>query len=409
MRADLSRLTRVAAALALVVLGTGTSAHAVDPEGETTVEVSTAVLRWGMSNEANNAAHAPGTYNFFSAGRIRDPGKGNVALPQSAWRQSAEKVAIEKWNGSAYRPATWAGLRTDADGVTISGPTSGRYSGHQFVFSSGTGTVDREAGTAHLEWTGDVSVLFYSGFTFFYLSDPVLEVADGHGLLTGTLSGFGSSREQPEEWNEIPAREVTLADLPSIDLDDVAGFNATPAYDGVTVAASGTSWTGAFPQSFVSFMDELGAAPFWLNSGGSTDPAKKALPLSVSYDASDPVTPTTPEPPTPTAPIDNDAPPPPRTITKTVVRTRTVTAAPAPVAAPPVAPAAPAVAPATTSEIVTLVAQRTATQNETSRLWWVGGLLLALAALVAAGALRAPLRSHDEPSSETSPPERNNP
>lgn len=377
------RLRNVAAALLLAALALY-PVPATAADDATPVDVTDAVLRWGMSNEANNAAHAPGTYNFFSAGKIPDPGKANVVLPQTAWAQSSGPVAIEKWNGTAYRPATWAGLSTDSDGVTIPGPSSGRYSGHQFVFSGGTGTVDRAAGTAQISWDGDVSVLAYSGYTFFYLSDPVLEVADGAGTLTGTLSGFGSSREQPDLWQEIAPVEVTLADLPAVDLDDGAGFNAVPAYDGVEVVVGGTPYTGAFPQSFLDFQHQLGTAPFWLNSGSSTDPAKKAQALTVSYDASDPVTPTEPEEQTPAEPIDNDAPERPADVVRTITRTVTRTLA----AAPVVASTPVAAAPLTTSPVVQLVSVPARTESSDAALgWWLGGAFLALAALVVAGSL----------------------
>jgi hypothetical protein len=351
VRSELRVLRAVLLALVVVVLtalpGRGwaseepTATPTPTPSDNGSVVVDDAVLGWGMSNEANNAAFAPGTFNFFSAGKIADPGKGNVQLAAAGWSQHHSNVAIQKWNGSAYAPATWAGLRTDAGGTVISGPGSGRFSDHQFVFSGGVGTVDADAGTAHVGWTGDVTVLFYSGFTFFYLSDPVLDVADGAGTLTATLSGFGSTRDNPGSWTAIAPKTVTVADLPDVDLDDVAGFNATPAYDAVTTTLDGVATTGSFPQSFVGFMNDVGTAPFWMRSGSSTDAAKKALPITVSYDASRPVD--TPAPPkhTPAPVVHNDSPERPRTNTVTVTRTTTVTL--------PAAPAAPAAAPAAAS------------------------------------------------------------
>jgi hypothetical protein len=377
----------LAAAAALLLVGLGATAAADDAS----VQIDSAVLRWGMSNEANNAAHAPGTSNFFAAGRIPNPGAGNVKLPQGSWKQKSGNVAIEKWDGAAYRPATWAGLTSDKDGVAITSPTSGRYSDHQFVFSGGSGTVDATAGTAHIAWDGDVSVLFYSGFTFFYLSDPVLDVAGGSGTLTATLSGYGSSQANPDLWVEIPPETVTLADLPDVDLTDAAGFNALPAYDGVHVTVAGAPYTGSFPQSFVSFMDDAGTAPFWLNSGSSTDVAKKALALTVSYDAADPVEPAEPGTHTPNAPIDNDAPDPPKTVTRTITRTTTVPGAP--IVPPPAAIAPTTAAALTSSPVLQLVSASPATVTETedhSWAWWLGGGCLTLAVLVLAGAALAP-------------------
>lgn len=399
MRSDLRALRALLVALALVTLAAVPGpawAEGAEPE-VTSVEVEDALLRWGMSNEANNAAFAQGTYNFFSAGKIADPGRGNVALTQAGWSQRAGDVAIEKWNGSGYEPATWTGLSTDRDGVTLSGPGSGRYSGHQYVFSRGTGTVDVRAGTARIAWDGDVTVLFYSGYTFFYLSDPVLDVGDGKGTITATLSGFGSTRENPDAWVAIEPKPVTVADLPSVDLEDPRGFSATPAYDGVTTTLDELSVTDSFPQSFVAFMNELGIAPFWRRSGSAaTDPAKKALPVTVSYDASAPVLPEEPEPQTPAPEVENEAPDPPKVVTATVTRTVAVPGVPAPVAGS--APAS--LGPSTTSPVLGLVAVTDAASSspaDRSRAWWLGGTFLLLAALILAGSALIPLSGPRDP------------
>lgn len=395
---------RSAPVLLAVLLGALLLAHppAASAEGEPTdpapateVAVDDAVLRWGMSNEANNRA-PNGSYNFFSAGAATPAA---VELSQGEWSAKQGSVAIEKWNGTTYVPATWAGLRTDATGTAISDYRSGRYSGHQYVFSGGTGVVDPAAGTARIAWAGTVSVLFYGGAAFFRIADPELVVtAEGTGVLTGTVSGVGSSREDPGASFEIEPERVTLADLPALDLGE-AGFTATPAYDGVRVEVAGTQVTDSFPQSFVTVMDKLGTAPFWYRSGSLLDGAKKALPLSVSLDAADPVQ----EPPPPTsAPnpaVENTAPPAPTVVRETV--TRTVAAPPvaaAPRALPPPAPAA--LLPATSAgEVRTvLAAAPRADPAGNAGLWWLGGALFVLAAIVLAGAalipVPAPRRDH---------------
>lgn len=394
LRRATTLLVALLVALVVLLLAPPLPGAAGEDEGlpETSVAVDGAVLRWGMSNEANNAAHAPGTYNFFSAGRVPDPGRGNVQLPPAAWSQSAGAVAIEKWDGTRYRPATWDGLSRDPDGVPITGPSSGRYSGHQFVFSGGTGTVDRVAGTARISWVGTVSVLAYSGYSFFYLSDPVLEVADGSGVLTGTLSGFGASREEPDRWQEIAPVPVTLADLPLVDLADAAGFRALPAYDGVAVSVGGAPYTGAFPQSFLDFCDLLGTAAFWHDTGSSTDPAKKALPLSVSYDAGDPLGPIEPEEQTPAPPIENQAPARPvevvRTITRTLAAEPTTPAAGAPAPTPAPGPSVPQAEALSMTAPVALVSAGTDPAPSGSWLWWLGGVFLAAALVVTRPLLR---------------------
>ena len=97
-----------------------------DPTPTTTaVQLDDAVLRWGVNNESSNRAYAPRTYNFFSAGRVPDPGEGGETIPQGRWKQAAGDVQIQKWNGSAWRKATWAGLSTDSDGNPLGSPTAG--------------------------------------------------------------------------------------------------------------------------------------------------------------------------------------------------------------------------------------------------------------------------------------------
>jgi hypothetical protein len=361
------------------------------------VTVDDAVLRWSLNNESNNKAFAPNTYNFFSAGLLPDPGQGGVTIKEAQWRQATGNTSIEKWDGSSWRPATWAGLKTDSAGVALTSPTEGRFSNHAFVMRGGTGTVDVAAGTASVAWDADVTVLYYSGMSFFHVTDPVLQVVDGRGTLTAVLHGYASSQENPDVWAEVAGSRVTIATLPSIDLSDALGFVATPAYSGVVVTGVPQVTTGpdagAFPQSFIAYLDQLGAAAFWYSSGASTDPYKKALPLSVSYDASAPVV--VPEP------SDQDlawsAPPVPE---PTAVPPPSVTSPPvvrgvaAPVAMPP-----PAVVPPRTTVVAdaALILSRPATDlrlaaapaapepavvASTTRLWWLGGGLLLAAGLV---------------------------
>lgn len=381
----------------------------IEPTGEPTsgpVEVTDAVLRWGLSNESNNAAHEPGSFNFFSAGAVL-PGLGAL-LRQDQWRASAGDVTVEKWNGSAWRTTAWNGWRTTSDGTPITNPGAGTFSNHQVVVRGGEGTVDRATGTARITWEGTFTVLYYSGRSFFHVTDPRLDVAaDGTGTLTGSVSGYASSRDDPTQRVEVPAREVVLADLPSVDLDDPAGFTATPAYRGVRVTGTGQRTdvpdAGSFPQSFVTMMEELGTGPFWYSSGAATDPFKVALPLTVAYDAS------TPAPVPPPAPAPSDVPtvpentalaPPARGTsgrdgTAAPVRAAPRVAAPA-VLGVPVAEAAAAAPPLPAGQDLVAVSASSrpaASAAGGEALWWLGGgLLLGAAALVAVPRDRLPLR-----------------
>jgi len=376
--------------------GTPTDDPTATPtEGPT--EVADVVLRWGVNNESNTAAYLPGTFNFFSAGRA--PGNDGQPIPRSSWRPRAGDVAVEKWHARSrqWRTATWEGLRTDVSGAPL---TVGRSSGHTLVFGGGTGTVDRASGDADIAWDGDATVVYYSGFTMFYLSDPRLVVDDGDGVLTASVEGFASSRDQPGSWEPVPAKRVTVAVLPDVDLDDERGFVVEPAYRRVTVTVpdgvqlrEGPDW-GAFPQDFVSYMAGLGTAAFWYSSGGAADPNKVPLPLTLSLDAGDPVEPTPTDDPTatPTATPSNDAEDPPAPPSARP---------PGPGAAMPVPDAAavaggpdPLALPGSTADDLRLAAGAPAVvaplpAGSASWPWWAGSGLLLLAA---AGLLATPRR-----------------
>jgi hypothetical protein len=390
LRPDRTAAALLALLAGLLVAVPAVAAVAADEAGA--VPLDDAVLRWGVNNESSNRAFAPRTYNFFSAGRVPDPGKGGTTLERRHWHQKSGDVLVQKWDGATWRPATWTGLSTGSDGDPLGSPTSGTFSNHRFVFGGGTGEVDRDAGTAHIAWHGDVTVLYYSGMSFFYVTDPVLDVADGRATLTATVQGYASSVDDPDTWAPVDPATVTLADLPAVELGE-SGFSADPAYLGVAVTGVGQVDTGddlygAFPQSFVDYMDRLGTAPFWMSSGGATDAFKVPLPLTVGYDASvDQPGPSPSEQPT-QAPIDNPVVPPPSTVT--------VTATPAPV----VQPAPPAVVPPTASALpvaagplpsaAQLVAVAPAAapvagstgSHDSTPTWWLGGGLLLAAALM---------------------------
>jgi hypothetical protein len=274
--------------------------------------VDDAQLRWGLNDESNNAAFAPGTFNFLSAGEVADPGAGGTTLPSTGtgatwsngrpagWAARSGEVRIEKRQaGGGYALATFAGTSTDAAGTRLT-TSGGRFSDHQVVIDGGTGTVDPTAGTASVAWDGTFTVLYYSGMTFFTVSDPELRVTPTTAQLVGTVSGYASDMVDQTKWQKVPGQEVVLADLPrgQLQLPAEGGFSATPAYLGVRYDApaggveqvrSGPSW-GAFPSSYLDFMTKAGAAAYWYSSGGSADPHKVAKPITISYSAGDPIT-----------------------------------------------------------------------------------------------------------------------
>ncbi|KAA1422410.1 hypothetical protein FE697_014780 [Mumia zhuanghuii] len=318
----MKRHSSLALALAVGLVALITPLVPASADATTAREVSGATLRWGLSNETNNSAFAPGTYNFLSAGKVADPGVGGQTFKDAAtwlngkpagWKAEAGNVAIEKRTVSgSYAAATWEGLKTSSTGASISPPTSKVFSDHQVVLSGGSGWADPDTGRAKIAWDGDFTVVFYSGMSFFFVSDPELSVArDGTGVLTATLSGFGSSLADPTVWTSVPARKVTLATLPSVDID-ADGVTVAPAYEGVRNGAvdqstTGTGW-GSWPTSFIAWLADAGSASYWYSSGGAVDANKPPLPIAFAWvlgdtlaeDPEDPVGPVDPEPTTPT-------------------------------------------------------------------------------------------------------------
>lgn len=380
-------------------------------EPTTVREVTSAVLRWGVNNESNNRAFAPGTFNFLSAGKIADPGMGGQTMREAdsgatwtngrpaGWKAAEGNVRIEKYRtDQGYVPATWAGLKTDADGATIASATSRSFSNHEVVLSGGTGSVDSGAGTGEIRWSGSFSLIYYSGMTFFYVSDPVLTIAGGRATVTATLSGFASSISDTSKWVATTPTTVVIADLGLVDLTDDLGFSASPAYLGVTVdlpsdlapqVRSGAEW-GSFPQSFIDYQAVAGNAPFWYSSGGAADPFKVPLPLTVSYDSGEQVVAPTPtRPTTTTPPVTNPIVTPPKATTSP-----TTSGAGPSVSVPVAVPSVPVVAAPPSDNAVTAIAVAgpvatvlpasapISSEQAPAWPWWVG-----TAALLAAAAL----------------------
>jgi len=306
-------------ALAAFVLGAwvlgGTGAVADELELEVEIpalaseafDVEDAQLRWGINEETGAGAFAGGC-NFLSAGTTPDTGGSRVWTDEDGYfRTSQGAVRIERpvvtSTGTRYRPVTFAERCRDAEGRTVS-PSRTRGTGIQAVLEGGEGHVDPETGEARIAWHGSVSVVLYGGMTYWWFTDPVLEVSGGRGTLTATAGGFGTSREDTSSWEPLAEETIVLAELPSVSLCGDKGFTALPAYRGVEVELpagapsqrrSGEAW-GSFPQSFVDFHEGTGQQAFWYSSGGARDAAKPATALVVSYDAAEPTDPVEPEP-----------------------------------------------------------------------------------------------------------------
>ncbi|MCD4526971.1 hypothetical protein [Nocardioides sp. cx-173] len=383
-----------------------TATETAEPESGA-FTISDAQLRWGINNETNNKAFAPGTFNFLSAGTVPNPGAGGQTITNATWRGTGTRawwaergaVRIEKRRpDGSYGAATFAGLSTDVDGNPLTS-TNGPFSGHQVVLDGGTGEVDTDARTATIRWRGSFSVVYYSGMSFFTVTDPVLTVTRSSATLRATLSGYASSVDDQSLWSPVPPEVVTIADLPVPDLTAAGGFAVQPRYlnvryqapsSGAAQVRTGSAW-GAFPSSFLAYMDKVGSAAFWYSSGGAADAHKVPSPVAISYVADDPIEPpvapttgpgpTAPEGPQPSTPVNPTRPPvqpaPP--------------ALPAPPAAPapalPSTPAAPAPgevglasAPLPAAPTVYALASSEPASREDAAdhrwTWWLGSLLL---------------------------------
>ncbi|MFG6444417.1 hypothetical protein ACFXQA_04010 [Microbacterium sp. P07] len=289
MRRRLARSTAVVAAAALA-LGGGFALAAPANAAETSV--TDAVFRWGINNESNSAAFAPGTFNLLSAGVVTATSPSD-RVTAANWQQSDGDTRILKLQSDgSYAAATFAGLNTDAAGTRIT-TGNGLSSGHIVEIGAGTGTVDPAAGTAEIQWSGTFTSAYYSGMTRSWITDPRLSVAaDGTGTLTATLGGYGTSMDDPEKFETLaPVEDVTIATLANVEVD-ADGFSVTPDYLGRTVDVGAGSpqvttgpAAGAFPQEFVDFQVKTGQGPYWYSTGGAADARKPATALSVAYTA----------------------------------------------------------------------------------------------------------------------------
>lgn len=267
-----------------------------------TVTIDDAELRWGVSNEVNNGAYFG--FNLMSAGKIGNPGAGGRQLTladegetwdngeDAGWTNNVGDVTIEDLQADdSYAPTTFDGTRQNKSGAAVT-VFNQNFAETQAVFRNGTGTIDPDQGTASIAWDGDLTVLFYTGMTFFYLSDPELTVAtDGTGEVTATVGGYGSDMDDMTQWTALEDQELTIATLDDVTVTD-SGIEVTPDYLGVEydAPAGGTpqsrtsaSW-GAFPQDFVDFQQLTGQSSYWYSSGSSLDANKVAAPIEISYD-----------------------------------------------------------------------------------------------------------------------------
>ena len=297
-------ITLVAAAAAFllflfaagIAIGTAAFASPADStegsEAESSkLKISDAALTWGINAESGSGAYLPGSCNFLSAGVAGDNG-GSSLWPNDAEKRGLFKAKdgnveiLRPTEDGKAQPITWDNKCQTPEGKRVN--TSGVNSGNYVQFSGGKGEVDTAANTGTIQWEGSFTVVYYSGYTYWSVSDPKLEVKNGKGKLTGTFSGYGTDMEDLEKWEKLNPVEGTIADFENNTVElDKNGFTVTPDYEGIDSGQPDQNkekdgW-GSFPKSWVDFNVLTGQTQYWYTSGGAADVRKKPSPLSVSF------------------------------------------------------------------------------------------------------------------------------
>lgn len=273
------------------------------PEGDSGTSITNAQLRWGINDESGSGAFAGGC-NFLSAGVAGNSGGAREwKASDGFYRATAGEVRIEKPDrDGAYDTTSFATKCQDAAGdpVTVSSLTS--TSGNQVVIDGGTGRLVDGAGL-EIRWKGSFTVAYYGGMTYWSITDPVLTLdKNGDGRLVGLASGYGASMDDLGKWERLSSRSIVLAELRDVDIATSIGFASDPQYLGVSATDAGqvartslnADYWGAFPASFIAFQKLTGQVGYWVTTGGQRDKAKVPTTVYVSYDAEEPVSPTSP-------------------------------------------------------------------------------------------------------------------
>ena len=288
----------LAGSVALALGGAGLlSAH---PAQAAELSVSDAVFSWGINAESGAGAYAPGTCNFLSAGVSGDAGKSEPWKKEDA--EAKKLFSPEEGNVKILRPTadggtqpiTWDNKCQTPSGERVNtwNGDKAKQSGNFVEISGGKGTIDPETNSGTIQWEGSFTVVYYSGYTYWSVSDPKLEVKNGKGKITGTFSGYGTSMEDMSKWEKLAPVEGTIADFKknTVKLDE-NGFTVTPDYEGIDSGQPDQNkdgdW-GSFPRSWVDFNVQTGQTQYWYSSGGAADPRKKPTALTVKYKAEEP-------------------------------------------------------------------------------------------------------------------------
>jgi hypothetical protein len=272
-----------------------------------------AVFRWAMNREAGSGAFFGGC-NFLSAGISGDYGRSEVWADDSLYSSSEGNVTIRKATSSGgWTEASWATKCQDRNGLPVSPNGKDQWNEQQVVITGGE-REQLDDGGERIEWDGSFTVAFYGGMTYWWATDPVLEVdGSGNGIVTATASGYGASMYDASKWEQLDETTITLATLRGVDTDRAdsdGGFTVTPEYLGVSYNGTGgegdagdsrvggeegnptaqaaksaenEAYWGSFPSDFIDFQNKTGQFSYWFTSGGIRDPFKPTEPLVVAY------------------------------------------------------------------------------------------------------------------------------
>ncbi|MDO4241066.1 MAG: YncE family protein [Microbacteriaceae bacterium] len=166
--------------------------------------------------------------------------------------------------------------------------------GQQLVrLGSGHAEINPD-GSGKITWLGWFTVNAYGGTVPFQIADPIMTVnADGTGQITALAGGWGTTERDFTKKHKLENRQVVLATFKNVKIDPENGVTINPDYAGVKVNVPNregvkpqnrevAGW-GSWPQSFVDLHMETGMHSLWYTSGGSADPVKAPLPISISF------------------------------------------------------------------------------------------------------------------------------
>ncbi|WHS27114.1 hypothetical protein [Auritidibacter ignavus] len=281
----------------------------VTPDQQGNFTIDNAQFRWGINVESNAGAFFGGC-NWLQAGKAGNWGRSEVWSNDRLFKVKEGNVRIEKRLGATqWTTPTWQNKCQDLTGSTprtvLTNPAETGTQA-EVVIDGGQGHYDATTGTLRIKWKGSFTVVFYGGMTYWWATDPVLELTNGKGTLTADLGGYGADMYDLSKWTVLEThKKVPMATINSVSMKtdpqtkQLNGLTTTPRYRGVKVdvAAVGPSnpqnrnepnW-GSFPQQFVDFQVLTGQAGYWYTTGGLRDPAKPPTPITVSFDATRPI------------------------------------------------------------------------------------------------------------------------